>query len=190
MSKRIIFFGAFGALFLSAAASASKTGVRVHFSRGHRWKVFSDPSFSYGDGAQTMAPGRYANATTRRIPRNVISRGHLCTDTDTYRQDAKRLNLPIHGAMQPLSIPDFLIRFLTDPDDLVIDPFGGSCTTGMAPAPWPALDHCRTGTRLPARVRRAFPSVPPIPHAAGPRTMAGGGINFASFDRTNSQEIS
>lgn len=87
---------------------------------------------SYGDGAHTLSPGRYRQETPGRIPRNVISRGHRCKDTDAYRRDAQGLGLPVHGAMQPLSIPDFLIRFLTEPGDLVVDPFGGSCTTGMA----------------------------------------------------------
>jgi site-specific DNA-methyltransferase (cytosine-N4-specific) len=34
--------------------------------------------------------------------------------------------------MWPLSIPDFLVRFLSDVGDLVVDPFGGRITTGMA----------------------------------------------------------
>ncbi|MBR8048859.1 DNA methyltransferase [Burkholderia multivorans] len=70
--------------------------------------------------------------TAGRIPRNVISRGTRCTDTLQYRRDAQRLGLPVHGAMMPISIPDFLIRFLTEPDDLVVDPFGGTIKTGKA----------------------------------------------------------
>ena len=34
--------------------------------------------------------------------------------------------------MFPTSIPDFFIRFLTEPGDLVIDPFGGSGKTGLS----------------------------------------------------------
>jgi site-specific DNA-methyltransferase (cytosine-N4-specific) len=34
--------------------------------------------------------------------------------------------------MQPTSIPDFFIRLLTQPDDLVVDPFGGTVKTGLA----------------------------------------------------------
>ena len=30
----------------------------------------------------------------------------------------------------PVGLVDFFIRFLTDPDDLVLDPFAGSNTTG------------------------------------------------------------
>jgi len=87
---------------------------------------------SYGDGAYRLSPGCYATPTEGRIPRNVISRGHRCKDTDAYRRDAQRLGLPVHGAMQPLSVPDFLIRFLTEPGDLIVDPYAGSGTTAAA----------------------------------------------------------
>ncbi|MDN7631036.1 site-specific DNA-methyltransferase [Burkholderia cenocepacia] len=86
----------------------------------------------YGDGAYRHRPGGFSMPTAGRIPRNVISRGTRCTDTLQYRRDAQRLGLPVHGAMMPISIPDFLIRFLTEPDDLVVDPFGGTIKTGKA----------------------------------------------------------
>jgi DNA modification methylase len=37
-----------------------------------------------------------------------------------------------HPARFPLTIPSFFIRLLTQPDQLVVDPFGGTCTTGVA----------------------------------------------------------
>ncbi|MYE77854.1 MAG: site-specific DNA-methyltransferase, partial [Chloroflexi bacterium] len=42
----------------------------------------------------------------------------------------KENNLPIHPARFPAPIPEYFIRFLTDRDDLVLDPFAGSCVTG------------------------------------------------------------
>lgn len=87
---------------------------------------------SYGDGAYTIRPHSYGNVTAGKIPRNVIQRGHSCKDTLDYRKNAKLLSLPIHGAMQPTSIPDFFVRLLTEPDDLVVDPFGGTIRTGLA----------------------------------------------------------
>ena len=86
----------------------------------------------YSDGAYRIHPGRFGNATAGKIPKNVIMRGHRCKDSDAYRADAKLLGLPVHGAMQPLSIPDFLIRFLSDVGDAIADPFGGTVKTGMA----------------------------------------------------------
>lgn len=87
---------------------------------------------SYADGNYVLRPGSFGTVTEGRIPRNVLERGHRCADTQRYRADAKALGLPIHGAMQPLSIPDFLIRLLTTEGDIVLDPFGGTVKTGMA----------------------------------------------------------
>lgn len=42
------------------------------------------------------------------------------------------LRLPVHGAPFPLILASFLIQFLSEPGDLVVDCFGGSLTTGVA----------------------------------------------------------
>lgn len=89
-------------------------------------------SATYGDGDYQIHPGAYSNPTEGAIPRNVFQRGHTCCDTRAYRQQATALELPIHGAMQPTAIADFFIRFLSQPDDLVVDPFGGTIRTGLA----------------------------------------------------------
>ena len=38
----------------------------------------------------------------------------------------------MHPARMPTELAEFFIRFLTDKNDLVFDPFGGSNTTGAA----------------------------------------------------------
>ncbi len=86
----------------------------------------------YGDGAYTIRPHSYGRVTEGKIPRNVVQRGHSCNDTKAYRQHANDLGLPVHGAMQPTSIPDFFIRFLTEPGDLVVDNFSGTTRVGLA----------------------------------------------------------
>jgi len=86
----------------------------------------------YGDGAYKLRPESYGRITEGKIARNVLQRGHACRDTSAYRQHAQALGLPLHGAMQPTSIPDFFIRLLSEPGDLVADPFGGSTKTGLA----------------------------------------------------------
>jgi DNA modification methylase len=40
--------------------------------------------------------------------------------------------LPVHGATMPLALADFLVRYLSEPDDLVVDPFSGWGTTAVA----------------------------------------------------------
>ncbi|WP_432263415.1 DNA methyltransferase [Cupriavidus sp. TMH.W2] len=86
----------------------------------------------YGDGAYRIRPDSYGRITEGKIPRNVIERGHACADTRAYRRHARDLGLPLHGAMQPTDIPDFFIRLLTTPGELVVDPFGGTVRTGLA----------------------------------------------------------
>lgn len=85
----------------------------------------------YGDGAYQIRPNSFGRITAGKIPRNVFERGHACRDTAAYRQHAKELGLPPHGAMQPTSLPDFFIRLLTEPGDLVADLFGGTTKTGL-----------------------------------------------------------
>jgi len=47
-----------------------------------------------------------------------------------YIRQSKALGSKIHPARFPAELPRFFIEFLTDPNDLVLDPFAGSNTTG------------------------------------------------------------
>lgn len=87
---------------------------------------------NYGDGAYRLRQNSFGRETKGKIPRNVIHKGHACPDTKAYRKAAQDLGLPLHGAMQPTTIPDFFIRFLTQPGELVVDLFGGTIRTGLA----------------------------------------------------------
>jgi site-specific DNA-methyltransferase (cytosine-N4-specific) len=84
------------------------------------------------DGAYRIRQGAYGNATEGRIPRNVLTFGHACADQRAYKRMAREQGLPAHGAAMPLSLASFLIEFMSQPGDLVVDPFGGSGTTGRA----------------------------------------------------------
>jgi DNA modification methylase len=84
----------------------------------------------YADGAYVVRPGSYSHATPGRIPRNVLTIGHKCQDQARYKKTARDLGLPVHGAPYPLRLVKFLISFLSECGDLVVDPFAGSLTTG------------------------------------------------------------
>jgi len=47
-----------------------------------------------------------------------------------YHRMCRAKNLPRHPALMPELLVEFFVRFLTDPNDLVLDPFAGSNTTG------------------------------------------------------------
>lgn len=63
------------------------------------------------------------------IPSNVLI-GANTISTSKYIEYCKINNIELHPARMPEFIPDFFIKYLTDPGDLVFDPFGGSNTTG------------------------------------------------------------
>jgi DNA modification methylase len=84
---------------------------------------------SHSDGAYQLRSGSYSNQTVGRIPRNVLTIGHSCADQREYKQQARENNLPAHGAAMPLKLASFFIKFLTEPGELVVDPFAGSFST-------------------------------------------------------------
>lgn len=49
-----------------------------------------------------------------------------------YQSFCKELGIQSHPARMPEGIPQFFIKFLTEPGDLVVDPFSGSNSTGDA----------------------------------------------------------
>lgn len=52
--------------------------------------------------------------------------------TDPYSEYCRIRNIPFHPARMPSELPEFFIKFLTGAGDVVLDPFGGSNTTGAA----------------------------------------------------------
>jgi site-specific DNA-methyltransferase (cytosine-N4-specific) len=50
--------------------------------------------------------------------------------SDPYIKRCRAAGLPVHPARFPQPVPDFFIRFLTEPGQTVLDPFAGSNVTG------------------------------------------------------------
>jgi len=63
------------------------------------------------------------------IPPNLIAIANTESNSK-YSQYCKDNSLPIHPARFPQYLPEYFIRMLTDKDNLVVDPFAGSCITG------------------------------------------------------------
>ncbi|NLJ37178.1 MAG: site-specific DNA-methyltransferase [Candidatus Atribacteria bacterium] len=64
-----------------------------------------------------------------RLPKNVISIANT-NSNDFFLRKCRERNIKPHPARMPLELATFFIEFLTDPGDLVLDPFAGSNTTG------------------------------------------------------------
>ena len=56
------------------------------------------------------------------IPNTESNRGYL--------RYCRKKGIKAHPARFPASLPEYFIRIMTDPGDLFLDPFGGSCVTG------------------------------------------------------------
>ena len=63
------------------------------------------------------------------IPGNLIQCGNNESNSN-YMSALKQAGKKIHPARFPAELPRFFINFLTDPGDIVLDPFAGSNTTG------------------------------------------------------------
>lgn len=63
------------------------------------------------------------------IPANVIERGNNESNSDYIRRSAET-GQKAHPARFPAALPEFFVNMLTDPGDLVLDPFAGSNTSG------------------------------------------------------------
>jgi site-specific DNA-methyltransferase (cytosine-N4-specific) len=80
------------------------------------------------------------------IPSNLLS--YPNTDSNSiYLRLCKRFDLVPHPARFPEALPEFFMKFLTEPDDLVMDIFAGSNTSGRTAERlgrrWVAIDCSR-----------------------------------------------
>jgi site-specific DNA-methyltransferase (cytosine-N4-specific) len=65
------------------------------------------------------------------IPSNVITLANTHSNSE-YQTYCREHKLQPHPARMPPGLAEFFIKFLTKPNMLVLDPFGGSNTTGAA----------------------------------------------------------
>ena len=63
------------------------------------------------------------------IPPNLIAIANTESNS-IYLRLCKKNGIKPHPARYPADLPEYFIRMLTDQDDLVFDPFAGSCVTG------------------------------------------------------------
>lgn len=64
------------------------------------------------------------------IPSNLLQIPNT-ESTGQYTQACKLVGADVHPARFPSALPEFFIKFLTDPGDTVVDIFAGSNTTGI-----------------------------------------------------------
>lgn len=75
--------------------------------------------------------GNFRRDNGAAIPPNLIALPNTESNS-RYQRYCKEQGLTPHPARYPAELPEYFIRMLTDVNNLVVDPFGGSCVTGEA----------------------------------------------------------
>lgn len=96
-------------------------------------KLLADPGGFYDPRSRPSEHAisdRFGKKNAGSIPPNLITLSN--TDSNShYLRTARALGVGSHPARFPEGLPEFFIKFLTDKDDLVLDIFSGSNTTGL-----------------------------------------------------------
>jgi DNA modification methylase len=83
------------------------------------------PTFDRADVGGAIPP----NVIEGDIPDSLLRFGNNPTN-DKYALRCKEMGFPVHPARFSAALPEFFILMLTDPNDIVLDPFAGSNITG------------------------------------------------------------
>jgi DNA modification methylase len=86
-------------------------------------------SFAKMDAGGAIPPNVIEMTEPPEVPADMLKFGNNAAN-DSYTLRCKQNGIKLHPARFPAALPDFFIRLLTEPGDLVLDPFGGSNTTG------------------------------------------------------------
>lgn len=85
------------------------------------------------DGNYIKKKGAFGRVTEGKIPKNVMLQfANNCDEGLAVSEWAKQHKIPAHSAKMPESLSRFLIEYLTEPGQTVIDPFAGTLTTGQS----------------------------------------------------------
>ena len=126
--------------FPTAAKNRLKDGFErcYHFAKARGYKYFPDAvkykSTSKWAGNNEHRNNNGAHSTTNGSGMNMSRRivGDLVRPSNVITMPSSSLNGIGHPAVFPQALPEFFIKLMTQPGDLVLDPFMGSGTTALA----------------------------------------------------------
>ncbi|MFQ5733096.1 MAG: DNA-methyltransferase [Planctomycetaceae bacterium] len=113
-------------------AKANVSHVLTEYSPRMK-KLLSDPESFYRPAQRPsghdISTG-FAKDNGGAIPPNLLKIPNT-ESNGLYTKSCKTVGAKVHPARFPAKLPEFFIRLLTDPEDVVLDIFAGSNTTGM-----------------------------------------------------------
>lgn len=130
----------------SAEPKADVTRVLVPYSERMK-ALLRDPEKFYRPKERPSGHDiakAFAKDNGGAIPSNLLKIPNTESNS-SYLRFCKMLGRKSHPARFPSALPQFFIKFLTDPEDMVVDLFSGSNTTGRAAE---ALGRCWVSMEL------------------------------------------
>ena len=112
----------------SAAPQADNRRVLRPYSRSMRRLLREGYTAARRPSQHDISP-HFRRDNGGAIPPNLLEIPNTRSNDDYFRR-CRAAGLPIHPARFPPALPEFFIRFLTLPGQLVLDPFAGSNVTG------------------------------------------------------------
>ena len=111
------------------SADMKKLIERGHYNAGMRPSQHRVGRRSFAKDNGGAIPPNVFNGDDAVSVTNLL-KGSNTSNRDQYQLFCRENEVPMHPARMPAELAEFFIRFLTDPGDLVFDPFAGSNTTG------------------------------------------------------------
>jgi DNA modification methylase len=111
------------------AATANNQNVLRPYSDSMRNRMTEGEQVSQQrPSGHKIKKGAFAKDNGGSIPHNLIVSPHSQSN-DSYKQACRQADIPIHPARFPSILPNFFIKFLTNPGNLIYDPCAGSAVT-------------------------------------------------------------
>ena len=110
---------------------ANVSNVLIEYSERMK-KLLKDPDQYYSPAKRPSGHDiskSFGNNNGGAIPSNLLQIPNSESNSQ-YLQGCKAIGVSRHPARFPAKLPEFFIRFLTEPGDVVLDIFAGSNTTG------------------------------------------------------------
>lgn len=163
---------------------ADTRNVLVEYSERMK-KLLKDPDGFYTPKKRPSGHdiGRsFATDNGGAIPSNLLQISNS-ESNGQYLRGCKAAGIKGHPARFPAKLPEFFIRYLTQPGDLVVDIFGGSNTTGQAAE---AVDRrwlsCELSDEYVAAGAFRFMSEGDDPERIYKAIISGGNLDFSGKD--------
>jgi site-specific DNA-methyltransferase (cytosine-N4-specific) len=115
---------------LTERPKASNRNVLTAYSKAMK-KLLNTGKYNHGarDSEHVIGEVSFLKDNGGAIPGSVLSFGNTASG-DQYRKYCREMQIKAHPAPMQSKLVEWFIQFLTDEDDLVMDPFGGSNMTG------------------------------------------------------------